>query len=76
MSAEEEGRFWECHRCFSWSKNEPPHGWGNPCPQVVESDQAYIDKLDAERMYYLRAQTTNSDTLGILRTLVGEKGEQ
>jgi hypothetical protein len=39
-----------CPLCGAQKRNEPPHGEGTPCPEKLKIDQAYLEKLDAERM--------------------------
>lgn len=43
-----------CDRCFAMTQGAPPHGWGEPCPQTIASDEAYVAMLDAQRMAYIR----------------------
>ncbi len=45
----------KCDYCFAITLGVTPHGVGNPCPMKADVDKAYIEKLDAERMYFIRS---------------------
>ena len=58
-----------CPVCASMGAGQPPHGWEQPCPIVVARENAYIEKLEAERAYYERAAFTAVDSGGAMQAI-------
>lgn len=44
-----------CAICGAMGRGAPPHGWGEPCPQKLRMDDAYIALCDAQRMAAIRS---------------------
>ena len=61
-----------CSICGALSLDEPPHSWGEPCPQKVAVDEAYIAMLDAQRMSHIRAGSTTPEMLEYMRRMTDE----
>ena len=58
-----------CDYCFALVLGIAPHGVGNPCPQKLKIDEAYVAKLDAERMYFIRAGGGTDRMVGALERM-------
>lgn len=68
----EEGRPTEqwcgpCSICGAVGWGKWPHPEGEPCPQKVFIDEAYVAMLDAQRAYYERAAFSSVDFGELLR---------
>lgn len=64
-----------CPYCGALSYGAPPHGEGQPCPLKVRVDEAYIEKLDAERMAQIKMQVGMSDMSESIRKITGGDDE-
>lgn len=60
-----------CPYCAALSYGAPPHGEGQPCPLKVRVDEAYIEKLDAERMALIRHAPAMQDMGEAMRKMAG-----
>ena len=60
-----------CDYCFAIALGVAPHGVGNPCPLRVSVDEAYIAKLDAERMAFIRSGGGVDRMTGAIEKMAG-----
>ena len=71
-----------CPHCGAYMINSPPHGEGQPCPEKEKERLAYVDMLDAQKLYYLNAAMASGDSgqsmkelTGVFRKMIGGNDE-